>query len=174
MEIKPDGVLVVRAPFWVGSGYIKRLIEKKKAWITAKRKLFSQRQSVPNKDLSLAERKILLKKAQEVFSQRVAYYSSKANSPYKRIRISQARSRWGSCGAKGNLNFSWRLIMAPLEVIDYVVAHEVAHLKIKNHSKHFWLWVEQLFPDYRQQRKWLKTNGHLLGHPTTSGVNPGG
>jgi len=79
------------------------------------------------------------------------------------IRITSARTRWGSCSAKGALNFSWRLIMAPPEVMDYVIVHELAHLRQRNHSKAFWTEVERMLPDYRQQRKWLKENGHRLG-----------
>lgn len=159
LQIKPDGALVVRAPLRVDTTYINRLIEKKKDWIAKKRGLFTQQ---PRKTITSAEKKLLFDKARRVISQRASHYSCKANSPYKRIRISRARSRWGSCGVKGTLNFSWRLILAPLEVIDYVVAHEVAHLRIKNHSREFWAWVEELFPDYRKMRKWLKANSYLL------------
>jgi hypothetical protein len=61
------------------------------------------------------------------------------------------------------LNLSWRLVLAPLEVIDYVVVHELAHLKQRNHSKAFWVEVETMMPEYRQHRRWLKENGHRLG-----------
>ena len=81
---------------------------------------------------------------------------------YAKIRISNARTRWGSCGFNANLSFSWRLVMAPLPVIDYVVAHELAHLMHKNHSQRFWAAVRALFPDYEVHKKWLKLNGHLL------------
>ena len=81
---------------------------------------------------------------------------------YKQIRITSARTRWGSCSSSGTLNFSWRLVMAPLEVIDYVIAHELAHLKIPNHSIDFWKFVAQLSPEYRTHRKWLKENGGKL------------
>jgi predicted metal-dependent hydrolase len=79
------------------------------------------------------------------------------------VRITSARTRWGSCSAKGAINFSWRLIMAPVEVIDYVIVHELAHLKQRNHSKAFWAEVEAMLPGFREQRKWLKENGHHLG-----------
>jgi predicted metal-dependent hydrolase len=81
---------------------------------------------------------------------------------YARIRITNARTRWGSCGSKGSLNFTWRLIMAPWEVIDYVVVHEMVHLQVRNHSKAFWSKVGKLMPDYQLHRVWLKENGHLL------------
>jgi len=73
------------------------------------------------------------------------------------LRITNARKRWGSCSVKGNLNFTWRLIMAPLQVIDYVVVHELVHIKEKNHSKNFWNHVSSYLPDYKQKRKELKS-----------------
>ncbi|HPX82802.1 MAG TPA: M48 family metallopeptidase, partial [Syntrophales bacterium] len=75
------------------------------------------------------------------------------------VRISEARSRWGSCSAANRLAFSWRLMIAPPAVIDYVVVHELAHLREKNHSPRFWALVGEICPDYRQRRRWLKTAG---------------
>jgi hypothetical protein len=101
-------------------------------------------------------------KAYEKISERVQWYAHKKGLNYNRIKITNAQKRWGSCSSKGNLNFSWRLIMAPLSVIDYVVVHELVHLEEKNHSKTFWLKVKMLLPDYEKHKKWLKDNGHLL------------
>lgn len=80
----------------------------------------------------------------------------------KGVRITSARTRWGSCSANHTLNFTYRLSMAPLEVIEYVVVHELAHLKVRNHSQDFWRVVAQLKPDYQTHRRWLKENGVLL------------
>jgi predicted metal-dependent hydrolase len=79
-----------------------------------------------------------------------------------RITIRDTISRWGSCSVDGSLSFSWRLIFAPREVLDYVIAHEVAHLKQHNHSPEFWYLVAQLIPDYPKHRRWLKANGRNL------------
>lgn len=100
--------------------------------------------------------------ARMVISERVDHCAAQAGLQYKSIKINGARTRWGSCSAKGNLNFSWRLVMTPLKIIDYVVAHELAHLWEKNHSKKFWQEVQRMDPDYQQDRRWLKENGHLL------------
>ncbi|HBZ00116.1 MAG TPA: M48 family peptidase, partial [candidate division Zixibacteria bacterium] len=94
--------------------------------------------------------------ARGVISQRVQLLATKANLHYGRIKITSANRRWGSCSAKGNLNFSWRLILAPLEAVDYVVAHELAHLEVKNHSRRFWDKVRELYPDYERWRRWLR------------------
>ena len=98
----------------------------------------------------------------DVISRRVEWYASRHGFVYQQVKISQARTRWGSCGPTGALSFSWRLVMAPLRVIDYVVVHELAHLKVKNHSRDFWAEVKVLMPDYKVQLAWLKQNGHRL------------
>lgn len=82
--------------------------------------------------------------------------------PFKRITLRDTRSRWGSCAPDGSLSYSWRLIMAPPEVLDYVAAHEVAHLAEMNHSPAFWAVVARLCPDYARHRAWLKTHGAAL------------
>lgn len=89
-------------------------------------------------------------------------YAEEIGMTYSSIRIGSAKTRWGSCTSKGNLSFSWRLLSAPEEVVKYVIAHEVAHLKEMNHSKRFWAIVEKLCPDYKEQKKWLRENGHAL------------
>lgn len=97
-----------------------------------------------------------------IISKRVELYAAKHSLRYGRIRISNARRRWGSCSAKGNLNFNWRLVMAPITVIDYVVIHELAHLIERNHSPRFWKRVEAMIPGYKEYRKWLRDNGKVF------------
>ena len=80
----------------------------------------------------------------------------------KNVRITSARTRWGSCSGKNNVNFTYRLSMAPLKVIEYVVVHELVHLKIRNHSKKYWDAVEKIRPDYQADRAWLKKHGAHL------------
>ena len=101
-------------------------------------------------------------RAYEKIKERVEFYVKKRGFKYNRINITNAEKRWGSCSDKANLNFSWRLIMAPLPVIDYVVVHELVHLVEKNHSKEFWKKVKLLMPDYEKHKNWLKEYGYLL------------
>lgn len=101
-------------------------------------------------------------RAKEKIDERVAFYSLSTGVKSSRVNITNALKRWGSCGTNGNLNFSWRLIMAPLRVIDYVVVHELSHIEVNNHSKKFWRKVERLIPDFRQDEKWLRDNGNFL------------
>jgi len=101
-------------------------------------------------------------RAREIISERVDHYRRQLGLPPIEVRITGAQSRYGSCSADNRLSFSWRLIMAPYPVIDYVIIHEIAHIKHKNHSKRFWDFVESVMPDYRQRRHWLNENNHLL------------
>lgn len=100
--------------------------------------------------------------AKKILEERVNIYASQHGLQYKKIGITSARTRWGSCSPNGLLNFSWRLIMAPMEAVDYVVVHELAHTVFHNHSKRFWKKVEKIMPDYKACRKWLRKNGPAL------------
>ena len=102
------------------------------------------------------------REAAQKIAERVNCCTVLANIAYADVRITDVRQSWGSCNRKGDLSFSWRLVMAPLEVIDYVVAHEVAHLSEKNHSRNFWGKVAALLPKYKECKKWLNDNGHRL------------
>ncbi len=100
--------------------------------------------------------------ARQALTERTRFYAQKFGLKYEKVHISSARTRWGSCSARGTLNFTWRLVMAPLEVIDYVIVHELAHLRVKNHSAAFWAEVAKMMPDYKIRRDWLKKNGRAL------------
>ncbi len=100
--------------------------------------------------------------ARQILKERVEFHARQNDFQYSRVGITSARTRWGSCSAKGALNFSWRLVQAPMEAVDYVVIHELVHTVIHNHSRKFWTRLEQVLPDYREHRKWLKSNGHRL------------
>ncbi len=95
--------------------------------------------------------------AMACFSERIAYYADKLALPLPQLRLSQAQSRWGSCNIKGIVRLNWRLIQMPVHLIDYVVAHELAHLIEMNHSKAFWRIVGSIYPDYLGARKELNT-----------------
>ena len=95
-------------------------------------------------------------------TRRVKKKSKMLDRTYGRLTIRDTKSRWGSCSSKGNLNFSWRIVMAPPYALDYLVAHEVAHLVEMNHSMRFWSIVESLFDEFQRGRLWLRQNGHEL------------
>ena len=92
----------------------------------------------------------------------VQHYAAKTGGEYNKLRISDVRYRWGSCTPRNNLNFNWRLIKAPMRVIEYVIVHELAHLLEPNHTKRFWQIVKTQIPDYVMAKEWLRQNGELL------------
>ena len=103
---------------------------------------------------------IIKKENEGIFRERIGSRIEKImNVTYGTVRLSSARTRWGSCSARGNLNFHWKLILMPPEVLDYVVVHELAHRREMNHSPRFWAIVEKVLPDYKERRRWLKENG---------------
>lgn len=101
-------------------------------------------------------------RAREVITDKVTYFQHFVGKPVGEIRIKEQKSRWGSCSSQGNLNFNWKIVMAPDEIIDYLVVHELCHLLHMNHSKEFWDSVEKIISDYKKREKWLKENGTLL------------
>lgn len=100
--------------------------------------------------------KALRDKARRVFAERLAHYAPQLGVPAPPLRLSAARTRWGSCSHHGGISLNWRLILMPLPVVDYVVAHELAHLKEMNHSPAFWSVVQQFCPDWRARRLELR------------------
>ncbi len=100
--------------------------------------------------------------ARHALQQATQHYAGLIKRPVHRIALKDTRSRWGSCSSRGNINYSWRLIMCPPEVLEYVAVHEVAHLVEMNHSQKFWNVVEGLMPDYQIHKAWLRRNGESL------------
>ncbi len=100
--------------------------------------------------------------AKSLFEERVNVWADCMQLSYRHIFIKNQKTRWGSCSKQQNLNFNLKVIMAPLDVVDYVVIHELAHLKEMNHSRSFWQLVEEFCPDYKKQLAWLKENGYEL------------
>lgn len=100
--------------------------------------------------------------AGNIIEERVRYYADILGETYGQIRIKDQKSCWGSCSGKRNLNFNWHLVLTPPEILDYVVVHELCHLREMNHSPAFWREVEGILPDYKERRKWLRANEKVL------------
>jgi predicted metal-dependent hydrolase len=98
----------------------------------------------------------------QITRQLIERYTGQYGFRVNQVRVTRAMTRWGSCTGKNNLNFTFRLSMAPLAVVEYVVVHELAHLKVRNHSRAFWAAVRQIMPEYEKHRVWLKTHGPRL------------
>lgn len=173
ISIEATGEVMLHLPL---SGSVRdavRMAEEKRGWIIEK--VLMQRQRLEEAQKKEAQRdkcytpeqrsaleKRYREAAKEYFPQRAAYYAYLLGVSYDRIRIAGQKTRWGSCSSNKTLSFNWKLMLAPPKVLDYVVVHEICHLREMNHSPRFWALVESLMPDYKQQRKWLKENGHTL------------
>ena len=151
--IRPGGLVEVRAPQRCPKRDIERFVASKQAWIEEKCRLMQARP--PRAEPNAALESKLRARAIEVLPERVAYFAHLMGVAPAQVKITGARTRWGSCSGKGNLNFSWRLMLAGEAEIDYVVVHELAHLREMNHSPRFWAVVEAVLPDYRERKKSL-------------------
>ncbi len=98
-------------------------------------------------------------KGQEKISDRVKFYSDRMGVDPVGVRVLELKNRWASCTPEGRLNFHWKCMMAPPTIIDYIVVHELAHLRYLNHTKAFWNQVDKVLPDYRERKQWLKVHG---------------
>lgn len=163
MEIK-DGELLIRAPRFAPKSEIERFIRKNSSWIEKQiAKKEKQLEALEGVEvLSEEEIRQLTKQAKEVIPQRAAYYAEKIGVTYGRITIRCQKTRWGSCSAKGNLNFNCLLMLAPDEALDSVVVHELCHRLEMNHSQRFYREVLKAFPEYKKWNRWLKENGNVL------------
>ena len=102
------------------------------------------------------------REAHSIFTERLAHWNAHYGFTWTRVAIKEQKTRWGSCSRQGALNFNWRLLLAPLPALDYVVIHELCHLREPNHAPRFWALVAQTCPDYREWRGWLRQHGHEL------------
>lgn len=163
LEIKNDGLLV-RAPRMAADEEINAFVEKHKKWIERNILKMRKRKELLDGTETLSENDImaLSDKALSIIPDRVKHYAEIIGVTYGRITIRHQRSRWGSCSAKGNLNFNCLLMLAPPEVLDSVIVHELCHRKVMNHSDKFYAEVLRAFPNYRICSKWLKENGDML------------
>lgn len=168
LEVKADGHVWARVPKGMSNQAVVDFIKERQDWIVQKwflaeekKRLASQRPQ-PDYIINPELEAVYKKKARQQLEARCAYFAELMGVAYNRISIRSAKTRWGSCSARGNLNFHWKLILMPPQVLDYVVVHELAHRKEMNHSPRFWARVEAVLPDYKQRRRWLKENGTLV------------
>ena len=162
IQVKPDGSVVVRAPQRLAKYRIEKFLTEHENWIREQQNRLEERREHMHV-ISEEERRIGIAKAKEIFPERVAYFAERMGVDYHRITIREQKTRWGSCSSAGNLNFNWKLVLMPPEVLDYVVVHELAHRKEMNHSARFWAVVQKELPDYRERREQLKVYGRQLG-----------
>lgn len=164
LEILPDGRLLVRAPLAMKDKDILAFLNDKSGWIEKHLRLLSERQAERRNapetpKLGIAEINALADRAVIAIPPRVKHYAGILGVSYGRITIRNQTTRWGSCSSKGNLNFNCLLMLMPPDIADYVIVHELCHLKEMNHSKAFWALVASVLPDYKDRIGVLKQRG---------------
>jgi len=156
LAIYPDGAFVVTAPKWYPVYAINRFIGEKADWIFEKLKHIDFRELQKKKNADKIEYEKQKKLARTAIGNRVEFFNRYYNFTYNRISVKNQKSCWGSCSRKGNLNFSYKIIKLPEEQRDYVVVHELCHLRELNHSSKFWDLVAETTPEYKKIKKALK------------------
>ena len=163
IEVRGTDV-IVRAPYTCSRKRIEQFAAEHEAW--AVKKLAQNMESIREAGraglLSDRELKLLAAKAREYIPQRVEYYAKIIGVSFGTVTIRCQRTKWGSCTSKGNLNFNCLLMLAPPEVVDSIVVHELCHRKEMNHSERFYSEVRKAFPEYDKWHKWLKENGGAI------------
>ena len=161
IEVDREGKVTVRAPYSCEKKRIDRFLLEKENWIRQKVKLQKENamKRQEKREMPEAEKKYYRNLAREVLGARTGYYARKMGVTYGRISIREQKTRWGSCSSVGNLNYNWKLVLMPEQVMDYVVIHELAHRKEMNHSARFYAVVAQQMPDYKVWQSWLKEHG---------------
>lgn len=156
IEVNRRLEVIVRAPFLLPKFTIEAFVKSREEWIEkAIEKMREKAQNAPA-ELSSEKIKELKKLAKEVLPERVKHFSEQMNLFPTALKITSAKTRFGSCSGKNSICFSYRLMLYPLEAIDYVVVHELAHIRHKNHGKKFYDLIEKYLPDYKERQKLLK------------------
>ena len=155
LQVDENCRIIVRAPIWCTRRKIDKFINEKQDWLS-KALEKQQRRAEKLSDLDEAKIKELKKYALEYLPERLDYYSKIMNVSYTGFKVTSARKRFGSCSGNNSLCFSYMLMLYPKEAIDYVVVHELAHIRYKNHQKEFYDFISTVLPDYKEREKLLK------------------
>lgn len=151
LRIKHDGSLSVTLPKRAALRYAKKLVDDSRVSIRA-----SLQKKLPAQRWTDADNKLLRKRAAAYFPRRLSWLAEQHGFTYRTIRFSSAETRWGSCSSSGTISLNIWLMTLPLELIDYVLVHELSHTRHMNHGKDFWTTVERCMADYKLQRRRLK------------------
>ena len=173
ITVERDGTVTIRAPFFMSERKIREIIDERKEWIErAQKKIANQAEKLNSlTPITSDEIDSLKAGAKPIIEEKVRLFADKMGVEYGKITIRCQKTRYGSCTAKGNLNFNCLIMLMPEKIIDYVIVHELCHIKEMNHSRRFWNVVESVLPDYKERRKWLKLNGNILIERMVKGQN---
>ncbi len=161
LAVHGDGRVVVTIPYGVGVATVERFVEEKKQWVIKHVEAFQQNKALRPKKHTRAEYLLYKERARKHISEKIAYFNKHSHFSFKSISVRNQKTRWGSCSSKGNLNFNYRILFLPDKLVDYLIVHELCHLKEMNHSKRFWTLVASILPDYKERQKGLKKYNHL-------------
>ena len=156
LAVHYNGTVVVTVPNGVTKNVVEKFLQEKTDWILRKLDFFKQNKNLFPKLNSKKDYLRNKKRAYEFIMDRINYFCKKYNFKFKKISVRNQKTRWGSCSKQGNLNFNYRLIYLSEKQADYIIVHELCHLKQLNHSKKFWKLVEEIIPNYLEIRKELK------------------
>lgn len=167
ISVEAGGILKVRVPQQYNKEFLDNMLEERKGWILEKYTISVEKaEKKKTSDIPEYKRRALEEKyrrdANIYVPIRVEFFAKQMGVTYHSVTIRGQKTRWGSCNSRGGLSFNWKLMLAPREILDYVVVHELCHRKEMNHSKVFWAEVEQVIPDYKEKRQWLKEHGDEL------------
>jgi hypothetical protein len=150
---------LLTVPSWMADDEIAQVMDSHREWIAAERAKQRPRLGLDPRRISELEAR---RAVRELVAMLIEEEAPEIGVEPARIQIRDQRSRWGSCSTRGTLCFNWRLVLAPFDVLDYVVVHELCHLRVPNHSRRFWKLVEARRPEWRVQRDWLWEHGPEL------------
>ena len=156
LVVNPNGAVVVTIPHQFGEIVAERFILEKMRWISQRIALFKQHADTSVARYTNNDYVAHKENASILIKKKVDYYASIQGYKYSLICIKNQKARWGSCSRKGNLNFNYKIIFLPEHIQDYIIAHELCHLKELNHSRRFWQLVGDVLPAYKESRKKLQ------------------
>jgi len=166
IRVRPDGTVRVTMPRWGSKREAEMFARQQQSWIDR------QRQRVAAHELTLQapahteeELRVLKARARKELPDTLLRFAAVHGLTVSRVSVRNQRWRWGSCSPKGHICLNWRLVLMPEAVREYVLIHELMHLRRLDHSKAFWKLVAEACPGYQEARKWLRANGQLLNHP---------
>lgn len=159
LAVYHDGSVVITAPYGINEAFAERFIREKSQWLFSKIAFFKKVKAVPVPRARRGDYKKYKEQAYELALARLNYFSGLYQIPFGKVTIRNQKTRWGSCSRKGNLNFNYKLVLLPPRVADYIIVHELCHIKEFNHSKKFWTLVAQTIPEYRALRRQLRRSG---------------
>ncbi|HSR89563.1 MAG TPA: SprT family zinc-dependent metalloprotease [Candidatus Udaeobacter sp.] len=160
ITVRCDASVVVTAPYFFSQSKVEKFLADKAGWVLKKISFFKKLNPIVLPKLNRVgaqEYRSLKMQAKILVREKIAKLNQIYNFPFNRVSIKNIRSRWGSCSKKGNLNFNYKIIHLPVELAEYIVAHEICHLKELNHSSRFWALVARAVPDYKARRQKLKS-----------------